>query len=207
MSPENARAVRRARLARLLQEEPGLTRKEIAQRLGLKKDTLRRDLAALEEERAHSAGQSVQNAPAHGPADSEHAPAPAAPQVSNGSAPPAHEASADAAHTGDPDAQRAQPAQLPRREAGGQLVIDLSRRPGLLRDLAVLAQVGMSAQDLVETAMHVLAVGYRQGLAAGDVLPNRPFQVTRLSVASLGLPGPRVPPVRTAPPAPTAGRP
>ncbi|MFD6035277.1 DeoR family transcriptional regulator [Streptomyces griseoincarnatus] len=179
MSPENARAARRARLARLLKDEPHLTRKELAQRLGLKKDTLRRDLAAIEEARAQKAqaarAESADDTPAPGPALP-------APQASEPSAPGARPVRTGAApHTGE-EAQRAQPVRLPRRGPGARVEMDLRAWPAMRRDLAVLAQTGRTPEELISQAVVVLAYGYRQALARGDLAPGQPFVVTDLTL-------------------------
>lgn len=186
MSPENARAVRRARLARLLEDEPGLTRKELAQRLGLKKDTLRRDLAALAEERARSAreGQSVRAQCADEPARDAPAlePAHPAPQVTEGAAQNAPEPRTDDAPAAAGEAQRAHPVRLPRRGHGARVEMDLRAWPAMRRDLAVLAQTGRTTEELISQAVVVLAYGYRQALARGDLAPGQPFVVTDLTL-------------------------
>ncbi|MFE3855274.1 hypothetical protein ACFXPN_29600 [Streptomyces griseorubiginosus] len=179
MSPENARAVRRARLARLLKEEPALTRKELAQRLGLKKDTLRRDLEAI----AHDAP--AQEAPAQESA-AHNAPALPAHQVNAGEAPDAQDVRAGAEPAAHVPAHDAHPARevlhLPRRSAHQRLEMDLAGRPAMRRDLALLAQSGRTVEELVHQAVVSLAFGYRRALARGEVLPGETFLVTELAV-------------------------
>lgn len=178
----------RLKLVRQLRGE-GMSQRAIAKRLKVSKDTVRRDFERLDVEGAPDDAPVAEpdDEPSTVPDDAD------APQVSTG----------DRSDSGEGDAPRDEPpgepvAQLPRRESAARLDIDLSRRPGLRRDLALLAQTGCTAEQLVVTAVRVLAAGYQQGLAAGDVQPGRPFAVTRLSVAALALPGPRVPPVPSA---------
>ncbi|MGW3417029.1 HTH domain-containing protein [Streptomyces phaeochromogenes] len=170
----------RLTLVRQLKEE-GLSQRAIAKRLKVSKDTVRRDLERL------ASMDEPDDAPPAAPDDQD------APQVSTvdagGSAP-----------TGAP--QGAPLAQLPRRSDVDRLDIDLRRRPGLRRDLAYLAQIGSTPEELVATAVRVLAVGHRTAVAAGDIEPGRPFNITGLSVAALPVPGPRVPSARTTPAAP-----
>jgi len=171
----------RLTLVRQLREE-GLSQRAIAKRLKVSKDTVRRDFERLDAE-----GEPHTETGDEPPPPPQTEPAP---QVSEG----------DAAATGMDGAPDAEPtgapvAQLPRRTSAGRLDMDLRQWPGLRRDLAQLAQTGCTEEELVATAVRVLAAGYRQGLAAGDVQPGRPFAVTRLSVAALSLPGRRVPPV------------
>ncbi|MFH9011205.1 hypothetical protein ACH4C6_07495 [Streptomyces sp. NPDC017943] len=182
----------RLELVRQLRVE-GLSQRAIAKRLKVSKDTVRRDFDLLDAEDAP--GGEPGDEPPTSPDD------PGAPQVTAGDRP---ESEADGAPGDEPPGEPV--AQLPRREPGGRLVVDLAGRSGLRRDLADLgAHIDRSPQDLVEMAVHALAVGYRQGVKAGDVLPGRPFQITRVSVASLGLPGRRIPAMRTAPAAPDGG--
>ncbi|EPD63149.1 helix-turn-helix domain-containing protein [Streptomyces sp. HGB0020] len=179
-------------LVRQLRDE-GLSQRAIAKRLKVSKDTVRRDFERLD----------AQDAPDSEP-DTKPGDEPLV-QPESEAAPQASEAAAtDSGTDSAPDAEPpTEPvAQLPRRTGAGRLEMDLSQWPGLRRDLALLAQTGCTPEELVATAVRVLASGYKQGLAAGDVQPGRPFAVTRLSVAALSLPGRRVPPVPGAHPAP-----
>ena len=175
----------RLKLVRQLRVE-GMSQRAIAKRLKVSKDTVRRDVERLDAEGAPDDEPLAEpdDEPSTTPDDAD------APQDSDGDRPDSGE---DGAPRDEPPGEPV--AHLPRRVSATELVIDLSRRPGLRRDLALLAQTGCTAEELVVTAVRVLAVGYRQGLAAGDVQPGRPFAVTRLSVGPLALPGPRVPPV------------
>lgn len=195
----------RLKLVRQLRSD-GMSQRAIAKRLKVSKDTVRRDFERLDAESAPDAEPGDE--PLTGPDDAE------APQVSAGDRPDTGDGGAPQDEPpGEPHpapddagAPRDEPvAQLPRRLSADRLDIDMSRRPGLRRDLALLAQTGCTAEQLVVTAVRVLAAGYQKGLAAGDVLPHQPFQVTRLSVAALALPGPRVPPVPSPAPAAPGG--
>ena len=55
MTPASARNLRRSRVAQLRQAEPDLSHRDMAQRLGISKDTVRRDLEALDAEAAQPA--------------------------------------------------------------------------------------------------------------------------------------------------------
>lgn len=175
----------RLKLVRQLRTE-GMSQRAIAKRLKVSKDTVRRDFERLDAEPAPD------DEPPTEPDDEPSTTADdvEAPQVSAGDRPDSDE---DDAPRDEPPGEPV--AQLPRRMSADRLDIDLRHRAGLRRDLALLAQTGCTAEELVVTAVRVLASGYKQGLAAGDVLPGRPFAVTRLSVAAMTLPGPRVPPV------------
>lgn len=150
MSPATARTVRRARVRQLAQDEPELSLREVADRLGISKDTVRRDLEAM--------------------AQDDTAPvAHTAPQVTAGGAEQGETpgAACDTGTTGGAatDAPGATAATLPRRIAPGGVALDLSQWPELRRDLALLAQTGRSAEALVRQAVTALAFGYRTALA------------------------------------------
>ncbi|WP_228915968.1 HTH domain-containing protein [Streptomyces sp. DH20] len=164
----------RLKLVRQLRDE-GLSQRAIAKRLKVSKDTVRRDFERLDAEGAPD--DEPGDEPPAMPDDE------AAPQVSQGDQPDSGE---DGAPGDEPPGEPV--AQLPRRVRSGRLEMDLSHWPGLRRDLALLAQTGCTAEELVATAVRVLAVGYQQGLAAGVVQPGLPFNVTRMSVGPLPLP-------------------
>ncbi|MGA5076226.1 helix-turn-helix domain-containing protein [Streptomyces griseoincarnatus] len=165
MTPASARNLRRSRLAQLRQAEPDLSQRDMAQRLGVSKDTVRRDLEALDAEAAQSAP----------PVDQAAAPdaepvAHAAPQASAEAAPPR-------ATTVAAVAQPAPPVDLPRRVAEPLAGMDVSQWRALRRDLAVLAQTGRSAEALVHQAVAALAHQYGRALARGELVPGQPFVV------------------------------
>jgi len=142
------RNLRRANVRQLSQREPDLSHRQIAERLGISKDTVRRDLDALAEETGADGAEP--DAPVE----------PTAPQVSRG---------VDA-----PDEPR---RGLPRRIAPLAGAPDLSQWPALRRDLAVLAQSGMSAEALVHQAVVAVAHAYRQALDRGGLRPGDRFIV------------------------------
>lgn len=207
MSAITARHLRRERLRRLVEAEPDLSHRALGERLGVSKDTVRRDLEAMAHDGARHAAPPAPQVTEGGAAGG----APALQIVDGGAAEPAPggatggaPAPGDAAPHGAPVAQAVEggapeaapddaAAPLPRRTTGGRLVLDLVDRPGLRRDLALLAQTGCTAEELVTTAVRVLATGYRQALAAGDVRAGQPFAVTGMSLGPLPLPTPRVP--------------
>lgn len=168
----------RRTLARQLRAE-GLSQRAIARRLGVGKDTVRRDLG--------------QDPPSAGPDDAPpgEPDTAAAPPVS---AVEAEETAPDDAPQDAPSAEtvadvaadtvvpRAPVARLPRRMADTELTIDLRQWPGLRRDLAVLAETGVSAEALINQAVVVLTHGYKQGVRCGVIRPDRPFVVRDLVV-------------------------
>jgi hypothetical protein len=160
------RADRRT-LVRQLHEE-GLSRRAIAERLGVGKDTVRRDLAAIEREPA------PESAPPGAPD------VPDAPQVSEGDAP-----------EGAPQGESPRP--LPRRMAQPLAGIDLSKWPAVRRDLAVLAQTGRTAEALAHQAITALAHHYARALACGEIAPGQEFFVSSITLRPLPRPGARPP--------------
>lgn len=184
------RADRRT-LVRQLDAE-GLSARRIAERLGVGKDTVRRDLASLASEDAQ------QDAPPGAPGVTD------APQVgedvSDGGAPQdAPLAGPGAAGAPDGDAPGAPVAQLPRRVAQPLAGIDLSGWPAARRDLAVLAQTGRSPEAMAHQAINALAHHYRQALATGRLEPGVPFVVSDMRLTPLPVPA-----GRTDPPPPEA---
>ncbi|WP_340382266.1 hypothetical protein U5640_36240 [Streptomyces sp. SS7] len=167
------RADRRT-LVRQLRAE-GLSQRAIAKRLDIGKDTVRRDLEA----------DSRESGPDDAPQDAP--PSPDAPQVS--AADPAGPAPQDAPSVepvgaGAPDspAPGAPLAQLPRRVSAERIEIDPRRRPGLSRDLAVLAAAGFDHEEAIDFAVRALAMGYKQGIEDGEIRPGR-FLVLGMRVA------------------------
>jgi DNA-binding transcriptional MocR family regulator len=156
VTPASARDLRRARVAELRQAEPDLSHREMAQRLGISKDTVRRDLEALDAEAA-------QTAPA-----TEKPLAQTAPQVNGHGAP---ERAPDAPAAG-----------LPRRDADPLAGMDVSQWRALRRDLAVLAQTGRSAEALVHQAVTAVAFSYRQALTRGQLQPGQPFLISAMQL-------------------------
>lgn len=175
MTPASARGLRRARVAELRQAEPGLSLRQMAQRLGLSRDTVRRDLADLDEQAAQSATPVDESAPggAGGPAGVAHL----ASQVSEGGAGGA--------------SQDRPPARLPVRVAQPLSGIDLSQWPALRRDLAQLAQTGRSPEALVHQAVVALAHNYGKALADGLIEVGQPFHVLAMTLAPLPRPAAR----------------
>ncbi|MFI8531089.1 hypothetical protein ACIGMX_12650 [Streptomyces aquilus] len=157
----------RLTLVRQLREE-GLSQRATAKRLKISKDTVRRDWELLDAEAAPD------DAPPGAPDDAD------APQASEGAA--EQRAPVDAP-PGEPVAQEAddrapQDAPLPPRVAQPEVIhLDAAMR----RDLAVLAPTGHLPQDLVRTALAVLAAGYRDGVRAGVIAPG-PFTVLGVHV-------------------------
>jgi len=175
MTPASARNLRRSRLAQLRQDEPDLSHRDMAQRLGISKDTVRRDLEALDAEAAQSAPlANPSTAPDAGPV------AHTAPQVSTEAAPPC-------ATPADVVAQAAPLVDLPRRVAEPLADMDVSQWRALRRDLAVLAQTGRSAEALVHQAVAALAHQYSQALARGDLEVGRPFVVRDMTLRPAAL--------------------
>ncbi|MFJ2002154.1 helix-turn-helix domain-containing protein [Streptomyces chartreusis] len=138
----------------------GLSQRQIAGRLGVSKDTVRRDL-----ERIAAEGEPGDEPPVD-TAD------PTAPQVSG-------DASPEPASVGAPPGEPV--AQPPDPHAG----IDVSQCAGLRHDLALLAQTGTSAEALVYQAVIAMAHAYRRALADGDIAPGVPFVAHSMRLAPL----------------------
>lgn len=153
------RNMRRENVRQLSQREPGLSHRQLGDRLGISKDTVRRDLDAL-----------AQEAGADGAAPDEPDQA-SAPQVSEGGA--------DGADEDAPDEPR---RELPRRLAPLAGAPDLSQWPALRRDLAVLAQSGISTEALVHHAVTALAHAYRGALDRGELRPGDRFIVRAMEL-------------------------
>lgn len=149
----------RRTLVRQLRTE-GLSQRAIARRLGVGKDTVRRDLR-------DEPAAAPDDAP---PGERDTA---AAPQVSSVEV-------EEAAPGGAP--QDAPVAQLPRRVADPLAGMDMSQWRALRRDLAVLTQSGMSAETLVHQAVVTLAHQYRQDLAAGHLKPGQRFLIRSMDL-------------------------
>lgn len=189
MTPASARSLRRKRVAELRQAEPGLSLRQMAGRLGLSRDTVRRDLDDLAQQTAESA------TPADGAtAAAESAPGGAgmvsqtAPQVNAGgvadSATAAEASSSPVAHG----------APLPQRLTGPLELPDgynLHQWRAVRRDLAVLAPSGMSAEAIVHLAVSALAADYTKALAAGDIEPGQPIFIDRMVLRPRAVVGPR----------------
>lgn len=155
----------------------GLSQRAIAKRLGVSKDTIRRDFERI------AAEVEPDDAPPAEPDDQ------GAPQVSEG----------DAEGGAPVDAPQGAPvAPLPRRMAqtaqpvgapGGPLALpegfDLRQWRAVRRDLATLAQSGLSAEKLAHDAITAVAHSYRQALAAGDIRPGESFTVSHVTLRPL----------------------
>jgi hypothetical protein len=167
VTPASARGVRRARVRSLAQSEPDLSHREMGLRLGISKDTVRRDLEALAQDE---------------------------PQVTGGGAPGGAECDTGVAATGAPGAHGAPRMALPQRMAQDGGAVDLSQMPGLRRDLALLAQTGKSVEALIHQAVVAMAFGYRTALARGHVEPEAPFIVRDMTLVTAVRPAAAVEP-------------
>ncbi|QQM44979.1 HTH domain-containing protein [Streptomyces liliifuscus] len=158
-------------------KEGGLSQRAIAKRLGVSKDTVRRDFERL------AAEAEPDDAPPAEPDDQD------APQVSEG------DTEGDAPGDAPQSAPLAQPDQaaapLPRRmaQAGGPLALpdgfDLRQWPAVRRDLATLAQTGQSPETLVHHAITAVAHHYRQALDRGDIAVGESFTVSHVTLRPL----------------------
>ncbi|MFE9923295.1 HTH domain-containing protein [Streptomyces sp. NPDC005774] len=171
MTPATARDLRRARVAQLRQAEPELSHRDMAQKLGISKDTVRRDLEAIEEGAAQSAPS-----PGRAGASGADMMAQTAPQVST------PETAEAAPPDEDPAPGVAQPAPLPRRVAEPLAGIDVSQWRALRRDLAILAQTDQQAEALVHQAVTAFAYAYKQALALGELEAGRPVLITGMTL-------------------------
>ncbi|MDX2681075.1 HTH domain-containing protein [Streptomyces soliscabiei] len=161
MSPSSARALRRARVAQLAREEPDLSHRQMGQRLGISRMTVTRDLAELARDAAQP-DPPAEAATAGAVARSEPL-AHAEPQVTASGTPAV--------------AQPVTPPPLPRLVAAPLDGVDLSKWPAVRRDLAVLAQSGLSAEAVAHQAIVATAFAYRQAIARGDLQPGQPFLI------------------------------
>jgi len=151
------RNLRRENVRQLSQGQPGLSHRQIAERLGISKDTVRRDLDALAEETG--ADGAAPDAPLE----------PTAPQVSA--------VGADGAGEDAPDAPEEPHRALPRQPAPLAGAPDLSQWPALRHDLAQLAHSGISPEALVHQAVASVAHAYRSALDRGELRPGDRFVV------------------------------
>jgi len=142
----------------------GQSQRAIAKRLGISKDTVRRDIERLDAE-----GE-PDGAP---PAEPSTADAPQASVADAGVSAP------EGAPPGEPV------ARLPRRVADPLAGMDVSQWRALRRDLAILAQTGSTAESLVHQAVVAMAHAYRQDLARGAIEPGVPFLVSQVRLTPL----------------------
>lgn len=152
------RNMRRENVRQLSQREPELSHRQIGERLGISKDTVRRDLDAIAEE----AG-------------------------ADGAAPDAPQVSVVGAAGGAPDEPDESRRALPRRMAPLAGAPDLSQWPALRRALAVLAQSGMSAEALVHQAVLAVEHEYRQALDRGELQLGDRFLVSGVTLRPAAL--------------------
>lgn len=150
--------MRRENVRQLSQREPELSHRQIGERLGISKDTVRRDLDAIAEE----AG-------------------------ADGAAPDAPQVSVVGAAGGAPDEPDESRRALPRRMAPLAGAPDLSQWPALRRALAVLAQSGMSAEALVHQAVLAVEHEYRQALDRGELQLGDRFLVSGVTLRPAAL--------------------
>lgn len=171
-----ARATRRATVKRMTNE--GMSRRAIGTKLGISKETVRRDLEYLARAEAH-----------HGADGARHQP-------------PAH---VPPAHHGADGARHEPPARVPplsHPDPVAQLAAD---SPQFASDLAALTDCGRSASSAIVHAVHVLAGIYRKGWLSGLVpLGTEPeIDEYRLRVPSAPVPirktDPGPPPLRLRP--------
>ena len=155
------RNLRRENVRELSQREPGLSRRQIGERLGISKDTVRRDLDAL----AREAGAEIATPSA-----------PDAPQVSEGGAPSVAPDAPAVEEAAAPDAPPADPAQDEPVEP--VLRIRLTRRPRLLASLTALLDVGLTAPAVIDTVLAAFVGAYGQALDRGELSPGDRYQVT-----------------------------
>ncbi|NUP19851.1 MAG: hypothetical protein HOZ81_27985 [Streptomyces sp.] len=167
----------RLTLVRQLRAE-GLSQRATARRLKISKDTVRRDWERLDAEAAPDDAPPGATGDADAPQASEVAVEERAPVDEPAGEPVPQEADGRAPQ----DAPPAGPgAPLPRRVAQPEVIhLDAVMR----RDLAVLAPTGHLPEDLIRTALAVLAAGYRDGVRAGAIEPG-PFSVLGVRVGPL----------------------
>ena len=146
------RADRRTLVRRLTDQ--GLSQRQIAARLGVSKDTVRRDLRLGLRHPAHESAAGQRPDAPHDAPDGAPSGEPGAPQPET----PADEAM-----------DVAPPAPV--------LRIDLARRPRLLMNLNAMMLAGLKAPAVIDDAVHAVAVAYQRAIAWGELKPGQPFQV------------------------------
>ncbi|NUS29786.1 MAG: HTH domain-containing protein [Streptomyces sp.] len=165
------RADRRTLVRQLAGE--GLSQRQIAARLGISKDTVRRDLETI------ASHDEPQDEPPGAPD------VPEAPQVSGAvqgdGAPRDEPPSADAPAAAPPGAP---PAETEPRVAhgGALLVVALDDSPGLAEDLALLQEAGADAAEVVNFAVDRLATAYRTARGRGWLRPGQAFDVVQMQI-------------------------
>ena len=185
MTPATARDLRRRAVAELRAAEPGLSLRQMADRLNISRDTVTRDLEALDRAAAENAP------PAEAAADPVDDSAPqASMRAAAEKAPVAESPTVVVAEDLPPAEASDRPAEtvsatLPRRVADPLADMDVSRWRALRRDLALLAQTGDRAEALVHQAVVAVAHAYRQALARGDIAPGVPFLVRSAQLTPL----------------------
>ncbi|MGW6910272.1 DeoR family transcriptional regulator [Streptomyces sp. NPDC054940] len=140
-------AARRAMVEELLRQEPGISARNIAARLGVGKDTIRRDLDAI---------ATAQRQTAPEPAPSEPEPAPDAPSGAQDDAPDA------------PPEEPAPAAEAPPADDRLTVAYDDQLRAGL----ATLARAGHPPDSAVRFAVAFLAHGLKRLWATGAYPPG-----------------------------------
>ncbi|WP_416976816.1 helix-turn-helix domain-containing protein [Streptomyces sp. T028] len=144
-------AARRAMVKELMRQEPGISARNIAARLGVGKDTIRRDVAEIRLAQSQAAPQ---------PAVGEPESAPDAPDAAPEAAPPAPPEE-------PPSAPDAPPAE-------DRLTVAYDDQ--LLAGLATLAEAGHTPEDAIRLAVTLLARAYegawRFGLYPHGVRPR-----------------------------------
>ncbi|MFJ2514668.1 helix-turn-helix domain-containing protein [Streptomyces griseoviridis] len=206
MTPATARAMRRRRVADLRAAEPDLSLRQLADRLGISRDTVTRDLEALDRTPAEPAPPADRPAAPVRPVDET------APQVSAGSATTGPASAGPAAGRPGPVDRAVRPVDetAPPAAPGGRTAadsaplpvrrdllagIDVSRAPALRRDLAILAQTGDRAEALVHQAVVAFAHAYRRAIAAGDIEAGARVHITGMTLRQM----PGRPPADAAP--------
>lgn len=197
MTPAEARTARRKRVGKLHAAEPDLSLRQMAVRLGLSRDTVRRDLEDLDRLAAEDATATAESAtpvdevataaaevatPGAGGADPVSQ---TAPQVSTGGAGGVDDSATAAEASAVSVAQR---APLPRRMVGPLALpedMDLRQWPAVRRDLATLSQSGQPVEKLVHDAIVALAHHYRRALDAGAIEVDQPFTVVDVKLRPL----------------------
>jgi hypothetical protein len=175
VTPASARSLRRRRVADLRVAEPGLSLRQMARRLGISRDTVRRDLEDID--RASS-----QDAPSSD-AMSQTAPQASAGVVAESATP------GEASATGP--SQGATAAGLPLQAAQPLAGVDLAQWPAARRDLADLVRSGRTAEGVAHMAITAVAHAYRQALARGDLQVGQRFLVSTVTLTALPMPASR----------------
>lgn len=178
--PAADRAARAARLARLVEAEPGLNQRQLADRLGVSQATVQRDLQRLTQTRRDSPPDSPPDSPethvTHHPTDTT-------------STPPGESPTRPWAERlqGESDAVATVAALLDAISADSphRHALTVPTSPQLIGDLGTLVDgTGAPPADVFAAAVYAVAAAWRDEIDAGTLTPG-PVKITRVQFYAL----------------------